>query len=136
MIVNSKQSLSNCIIELKSKFEKYHFLKVVIKKETRTNKQNNWIYEAYNMISKQSDLTPIEVRRYCKLNLGLVILFENDEDSASRWRLMMKSLGYEERLKAMDLISVTSLFDTEQGAKYINSIIIEYQTFELPEKQT
>ena len=51
------------------------------------------------------------------------------------WRGIMRNLAYEERLKAMDLISVSSLFDVDQGKRYIESIMIEYQKYRLPEKQ-
>jgi hypothetical protein len=87
------------------------------------------------MISIQTGETPQEVRRYCKYTFGLVILVENHPDIAKRFRTMFKSLTYEDRLKAMDYIDVTSKFNVTQGSRYIESIINHYQDYELPDKQ-
>jgi len=134
MIINSKQSLTDAIIELENEFEKHKWLSVKISKGSRTLKQNAWINLAYAMLEKQGDMTAAELRRYCKYTFGLPILFEEDLSAADSFRKMMKSVNYEERLMSMDLISVTSLMSPDQGARYINEIAMHYQQYRLPEK--
>lgn len=134
MIVNSLQALDDCMLELKGSFDKHHWLYVKIQAGTRTLKQNAWINKAYEMLEKQGDMTSVEYRRLCKFKLGLQILFQDDPESATRWRTMYKWLNYEDKLLTMDIVPVTSLFSPDQGAQYINAMIIEFNDKQLPSK--
>ncbi len=135
MIVNSKQSLDDAIIQMENDFHKYKWLSIKVSKGSRTSRQNQWIYKAYSMLEKQGDMTAAEYRRYCKYNFGLAIVFEKDLEMASIYRKMLRKLDYESQMLAMDMITVTSNFDVEQGARYINEIINHFNDKRLPEKQ-
>jgi len=132
-IVNSKESAVECYQIIKDMFQKHKYLRVKIQEGSRTLDQNHWIYQAYSMIATQTGDTPTQVRRYCKLTFGLVILFSDDEEAAKRWRTMLRSITHEEKLEAMDQVDVTSSFTVKEGSTYIKSIIDNYQGLDLPE---
>lgn len=137
MIVNSLQALDECVLELNSAFDEHKWAYVKIQTGSRTLKQNAWINKAYAMLAdkrNKGDMTIVEYRRYCKFALGLPILFKDDPENAQIWRKMFSGLSYEDKLKSMDMMPVTSLFSPEQGAEYIEAIIIEYQGRRLPSK--
>lgn len=135
MIINSEQSLSDHIIQVKADFKKHKWLQIKVSKGSRTLKQNAWIYKAYEMLSKQGDMTYIEYIRYCKYTFGLKILFAKYPDMRERFVKIKRMLGYEEMLEMMDRVNVTSDFDVEEGSQYINEIINHFQGFELPSKE-
>ena len=135
MIINSKQSLSDAIIQIENDFEKYRWLQLKISKGSRTLKQNAWINLAYEMLSKQGDMTTQEYRRHCKYHFGLPILFANDRETAKMWWKALKNLTYEERLLAMDFVEVTRNFSVEEGIQYINEISNHFNDKRLPEKE-
>ncbi len=135
MIVNSKQSLSDCIIELKLDFEANKFLSVKIEKATRLQIQNRWIQQFYNMVSKQSGQPRQDLVNHCKYWYGLPILFIDEIEMSVIWHKMMKALSEPERLKSMEKTSVTSLFNVKECSDYIEQLIINYiDNYELPEK--
>lgn len=134
LIVNSKDSAFDAYQEILESFDKHKFIRVKITAETRTLRQNAWIYKAYQMLGAQGDMTQSEYRRYCKYHFGLNILFEDDPESAVIWRKMLKSVSYEDKLLSMDRIDVTSAFNPDQGARYIQEIINAFSDKQLPEK--
>jgi len=134
-IVNSKESAAECCNEILSAFKKHHFVRVKIKQETRTDRQNNWQFQAYTMLEAQGDLTRFEYRNYCKYHFGLAIRAADDRLFSALMRPMLLKLAYEDRINAMAFIDVTSTFDVEQMALYINEIAIHFQDKQLPEKQ-
>jgi len=133
-IVNSKQSIDSCYIALCQEFKKHKYLRVKIERESRTLKQNAWTHQAYKMLAAQGDMTQSEYRNYCKFHFGLSILFADDPESADRWRIMLKSIPYEDRIKSMKDVDVTSTFNIDQMVEYINEIINHYSDKQLPEK--
>ena len=134
MIINSKQSLSDAIIELKNDFEQHKWLQVKVSKGSRTLRMNAWWNKAYDMLGRQGDMTLVEYRRHCKYTFGLPILFADDQETADIWRTVFKSVDYEQRLIMMDKMDVTKLFNVDEGSKYIHEIINAFSHFELPEK--
>lgn len=134
-IVNSKESAAECCTEVLNFFKEHHYIRVSIKAETRTERQNNWQFQAYKMLEAQGDLTRYEYRNYCKYHFGLSIRAESDQLFAALMRPMLLKLTYEERIKAMAFIDVTSTFDVEQMASYINEMSIHFADKQLPEKQ-
>ena len=135
MIVNSKQSAKDAACEIIDMQVTHKYLQVSIKKATRTNLQNAWIYKAYSMLEKQGDMTAAEYRNYCKYTFGLPILFASDNDTSTAWRIMLKSIPYEGRLLAMEQMQVTSLFSADEMGRYIDAICKAFNDKQLPEKQ-
>lgn len=133
-IVNSKSSASEACTALLVEFKKYHYIRVKIERETRTLKQNAWIYQAYAMLEAQGDMTTSEYRNYCKYHFGLSIRAASDPDFAVLLKPMLKALIYEDRLKSMMFVEITSTFDVGQMTSYINEIINHFPNKLLPDE--
>lgn len=133
-IVNSKQSIDSCYIALCQQFRKHKYLRVKIERESRTLKQNAWTFQAYLMLEAQGDQTASEYRNYCKYHFGLAIRAAKEPEFAEILKPMLLNLCYENRLKAMSFVDVTSTFDVNQMIQYINEIVNHYPDKQLPEK--
>ena len=133
-IVNSKNALESCYIALCQQFKKHKYLRVKIERESRTLKQNAWTFQAYKMLEAQGDQTASEYRNYAKYHFGLAIRAAKEPEFAEILKPMLLNLCYEDRLKAMSFVDVTSTFDVEQMISYINEIINHFHDKQLPEK--
>lgn len=133
-IVNSKQTVESCYIALCQMFKKHKYLRVKIERESRTLKQNAWTFQAYKMLEAQGDQTSSEYRNYCKYHFGLAIRAAKEPEFAEILRPMLSNLTYENKLKSMSFVDVTSTFDVDQMIQYINEMINHFQDKQLPEK--
>ena len=86
------------------------------------------------MLAVQGDMTELEYKAYCKTKLGLAILKETYSERVEMLRQLYKAVGYEQFQKFMIDEPVTSLFDLDQGARYINEIIAHFNGYDLPRK--
>lgn len=92
----------------------------------RSNKQNRLQRLWMNEIAEQrGDMSPEEVRGYCKLTIGVPILRSENEDFCKRYDEVVKPMPYEQKLAIMmeplDL-PVTRLMTTRQHAAYLDGI--------------
>lgn len=89
----------------------------------RTKEQNRlqflWAREA---AEQRGDRTPEEQRNEWKLRFGVPILREDSPEFRETYDRLIKPLTYEQKLKAMDLISVTSLLKVKQMVRYLDAI--------------
>ena len=134
MIVNSKESAKECYCEILNQFIKHKFLNIKIAKDSRTLAQNRWQFKAYSMLEKQGDMSAAEYRNVCKFNHGLSIRARDEPEFATLLRPMLQALTYEQKIKSMSFIDVTSLFNVEQMGEYIEAICKAYNDKQLPEK--
>lgn len=136
MIVNSDQSFSDFIIQAKSDYKKHGWLQIKISKGSRTLKQNAWINKAYDMLSRQIEGHSIPYfRNYCKYTFGLPILFADDVELAEAYKSMLCSLSMDKKLKAMELVKVTSEMSPDEASQYIDAIRERFINYELPSKE-
>ncbi|MGB1303990.1 hypothetical protein [Pseudoalteromonas marina] len=133
-IINSKQKAEDCAKSIMELFDKHKWLLISIKAGNRTIKQNAWMHQAYKMLSTQGDMTELEYKAYCKTKLGLAILKETYPERVDVLRELLKLIGYEQFQMFMIDEPVTSLFDLDQGARYINEITAHFNGYELPRK--
>lgn len=88
----------------------------------RSLAQNDLSHMWYREIADQcGDQTPLEIKRYCKLNIGVPILMEN-EKFARKYSAIMNDVPYEYQLEAMDLLDVTSAMSTKQMTEYLEQM--------------
>lgn len=89
----------------------------------RTKEQNRlqflWAREA---AEQRGDRTPEEQRSEWKLRLGVPIMREDSPEFRETYDRLIKPLSYEQKLKAMELISVTSLMKVRQMVRYLDAI--------------
>jgi hypothetical protein len=99
-----------------------------IESEKRSIDQNSMIYAVYSEIVKQvEDQTLTDIRRECKLLHGVVILRRDDADFRELYDTgVLRSLSYEQKLRAMDILPVTSRMNKKQATEYVENVIRHY----------
>lgn len=99
------------------------------KKEDRTSKQNRLSHLLYTAIQKyyQQD-SFVQIKCKCKYHLGLPIIIQEAPDLADRFKSVLVNLDYEKRIESMQLLSLTSLFNVSQFAKYLTAIYQHYES--------
>jgi len=103
--------------------------KVTIKpyKRDRSVEQNAVMHGWFSQISKTlGEDTPEEVKRFCKLTLGVPILRGADEDFCAFYDKALKGLSYEQKIEAMKYLDVTSLFSTDQMLEFMTAMQTTY----------
>lgn len=96
--------------------------------EKRSLDQNAMFYALYTQIAAQAgDQSVKDVRRECKLTIGVPILRASDPEFKLLYDKCIKdALTYEEKLAAMDVLPVTRRMDKKQGTEYIDTILRDY----------
>lgn len=90
----------------------------------RTIPQNDHFWAIYNDVRMQrGDMTETDVVRMMKLHCGVPILRADDADYRAKYDRSILHLPYEYKLEAMDIWPVTSLFNVDQGIRYIDAMI-------------
>lgn len=94
-----------------------------VKGRDRTREQNRlqflWAREA---AEQRGDRTAEEQRNEWKLIHGVPIMREDSPEFRDTYDALIKPLPYPAKLKAMDLISVTSLMRVRQMVRYLDAI--------------
>jgi len=80
----------------------------------------------YPIIGRQTGQTGEEVRRECKLNLGIPILLEEDYEYRRVWDAKFANDSYKQQLYIMRWWPVTRLFSKYQGMDYTETLVREY----------
>lgn len=78
-----------------------------------------WATEAAHQFG---DRTPAEVQADWKLRHGVPILREDSADFRAFYDQSLKMLTYEQKLKAMDYVPVTSLMKVRQMVRFLDTI--------------
>lgn len=88
----------------------------------RSTKQRRLGGKWYTEIAKQTYQGTKEVERYCKLKFGIPILVREREGFSELWERQADDLSYENQLRVMDFLKVTSLLSPKQNAEYLRLI--------------
>lgn len=98
--------------------------KIVFKKNDadRSSKQNRLSHKWYAERSVDTGLGPDEEKCYCKLVFGCPILIEEDEDFANFFNAAIRPLPYDQMMKAMEYVPVTSIMSVKQMTQYMHEI--------------
>ena len=100
----------------------------------RSLDQNSISHEWYFQLSKRYPQDDSQGwKRYCKLHFGVPILRADDEEYRVFYDKFIKQYSYEDKLKAMDFLPVTSLMKTIQFSKYLERMKEEWNFLEFPE---
>lgn len=127
-VINSNRSLNEVIQEITAEYNQHRFVRVWSEAGTnRSTDQNALSHAWYNQISMDlAEQTPEEVKCECKLRFGVPILRAEDPDFAEMYDASIKRhLTYEQKLKAMRFLPVTSLMTKDQISRYLQ--VIQYQ---------
>jgi len=94
---------------------------------TRSFDQNSIINAMYGDIANQSDHEGVvDVRRRCKLHFGVPILRAHDADFRAVYDKIVRPHDYEDKLKIMDFLPVTSRMKKPQATEYIETVMREH----------
>ena len=127
--INSEFTFGAAQEALTQAYKQHRYVQMqLVKGKPRSLDQNALIYKLYNDAARKVEgETPQTVRRYCKLTLGVPLMRVEDSVFRETWDSNIKSsLTYEQKLAIMDFFPVTSRMNTEQEARYIDAIMVEY----------
>jgi hypothetical protein len=126
--VTSPDTLSGFLKKAAALVEEHRQVKFswVVGKD-RTATQNSMTFEIYTTIGKQLNGGDTDhARNECKLTVGVPILREESEDFRKIYDKCIRPLPYEDKIEAMNLISVSSIMTTKQCSRYIDSLLDVY----------
>jgi len=140
LTINSDQSLSSAIGELRDQFKSHRFLRVSIKTgKDRSLDQNSISHAWYEQISRElREETPLGVKNFCKLHYGVPILRAENEEFRQQYDTVLKPLSYDKKLLAMNFLPVTSLMTKAQLSQYLEAMQSAYANrvkLEFPEQE-
>lgn len=102
------------------------FTVTIAKGKKRTVAQNRLQHLWMNEIAQQKgDMTPDDVRAYCKLRIGVPILRAQNEMFRERYDEAVKALSYEQKIALMSEpldLPVTRIMTTKQKTEYLDAI--------------
>lgn len=129
-IVNSTESLSRFIGDLREQWSRHKFLRISV----RTGKQRSLDYNAlthcwYEQVAQETrEDDALGVKAFCKLHFGVPLLRAEDADFREFYDVAMKTaLSYEQKLKAMRFVPVTSLMSQDQIDRYARMVQEHYR---------
>ena len=127
--INSDESLSKFIGEVREKYKQLHYLEISIKERGKHRSlDQNWVSHGwYKKVSlEEGEYTPEEIKRLCKLHFGVPILRADDE-AFNAWCVnVIDLLPYESRVEAMEHLPVTSIMTTKQMSLYMEHMQKHY----------
>jgi len=129
MIVNSQQTLSRALGDIRELWAEGKYLRISIRSgQDRSLPQNSVIHCWYEQVANElREDSPLGVKRFCKLHFGVPILRAEDAEFREMYDSAIKAtLNYEQKLKAMDFIDVTSIMSTKQLTAYMDEMRDHY----------
>lgn len=125
IVINSNDSLQRFMGELREMFGKHRFLRLNVKTgKDRSLDQNALSHCWYEQLARElPEEDALGWKAFCKLQFGVPILRAEDPEFREFYdRSIKASLSYEEKLKAMAYLPVTSLMTTAQLSKYLEAM--------------
>ena len=127
-VINSEASLRKYHRDTDAAYRQHKFLRVTTKEGMgRSIPQNSIAHAWYNEIAVQMADTPENVKCECKLRFGVPILRAEDPEFREVYDAsILRNLTYEQKLKAMIFIPVTSNMTKPQLSRYLEHIQMSY----------
>ena len=92
-------------------------------RKKRTLPQNSISHAWYQQLAMQlREDDAIGWKCYCKLHHGVPLLREEDDDFRYFYDNSVKKMTYEQKLMAMKFLPVTSLMNTDQLSRFLESV--------------
>jgi hypothetical protein len=102
------------------------WVKAVSESRKRSLDQNALMWAIYGEVGQFMGLSVEEAHRYCKLHYGVPILRRDSDEFRRVYDACLKKLLYEQKLKAVMMISVSSIMTTKQAKEYIEDIVRDF----------
>lgn len=116
-VINSADTLSRAIGDLREAWNRHKYLRLTVKTgRDRSLDMNALLHAWIAQIERElREDTAAAIKRECKLVYGVPILRAEDDDFRAFYDAAIKhTLTYEQKLRAMDMISVTSVMTNAQ----------------------
>jgi hypothetical protein len=128
MVINSESSLQSAIGLLREQFQRHRFLRVSTKTgKDRSIPQNAITHVWYEQLARElREDDALGWKCYCKLHHAVPIMRAEDEEFRETYDASIKGLSYEQKLKVMRLLPVTSLMTKEQLSKYAEAVQADF----------
>ncbi|AHX12924.1 hypothetical protein CH75_06395 [Dyella jiangningensis] len=140
-VINSAESLQRVLGDIRQLWNQHKFLRLNIKTgKDRSLDQSALSHVWYAQIAQElREDTPEGVKCECKLRFGVPILRAADADFREMYDTAIRGhLSYEQKLKAMRFLPVTSLMTVKQLSQYLEDVQAHYATrgvvLEFPEE--
>ena len=131
LIVNSTESLQRVLGDIRQMWNEHKFLRLNIKTgKDRSIDQNAISHCWYEQVARElREDSPEGVKCECKLRFGVPILRAADSDFREMYDTAIRGhLSYEQKLKAMRFLPVTSLMTVKQLSQYLVDVQAHYAT--------
>lgn len=124
LIVNSENSLQDSLGIIRELYQRNRYLKITIKiGKSRSEQQNDISHVWYDQLSRElREDNALGWKAYCKLTIGVPILRAEEEEFRANYDASVRHLTYEQKLKAMHFIPVTSLMTKAQLSQYLETM--------------
>lgn len=129
LTINSETTLQSAIGELRTLWHARKYLTLTVRDgKNRSLTQNAISHAWYEQIARELREDDARgVKRYCKLRFGVPILrAEDDEFREAYDGSILRTLTYEQKLMAMDVLPVTSRMNTRQLSAYMEDVQQHY----------
>lgn len=128
MIINSEKSLLSAVDEITESYNLKKYVEISIKiGGKRGLSQNALSHVWYSEIEKSLHWNVGEAKRYCKYHFGIPILRAEDIDFNDALELLKRGrYTYDQKLKMMDILPVTSRMSKDQMKRYLNDVQMHF----------
>lgn len=130
LTINSETSLQAAIGHLREQFRERRYLTLSLKEgKGRSLDQNAISHAWYEQVAAElREDTALGVKRFCKLHFGVPILRAEDEEFRAAYNgALLRTLSYEQKLLAMDVLPVTSRMSVKQLSAYLDAMQQHYR---------
>ena len=129
-VINSAESLSRFIGDVREEWNAAKFLRVTVKTgRARSLDQNAITHAWYQQLANElREDDALGWKCYCKLHHGVPILRAEDADFRETYDGAIRGLSYEQKLKVMRILPVTSLMTRVQLSKYAEAVRDDFRS--------
>jgi hypothetical protein len=129
-LVNTEERMQELLGDLRELWRMHHYLRLNVKVgKDRNADQNALSHVWYSQIARElREESELDVKRFCKLTMGVPILRAEDDTFRDFYDTAIKPhLSYEQKLKAMDALDVTSKMSVRQMQQYLDAMVENYR---------
>ncbi len=128
-LINTEEKFQSLLGDLRDLWRQHHYIRASITSgKDRSLDQNALAHVWYDQVVRElREDDTLGVTRYCKLHFGVPILRAEDDAFREFYDVAIKSnLTYEQKLKAMDALDVTSRMTVPQMKQYLDAMVEHY----------
>lgn len=123
IILNSETALQSFIGDIRQRWQRSKFLRVVVRERSRSLDQNAVTHAWYAQLARElPENDALGWKCYAKLHHGVPILRAEDDEFRDFYDAALKWQSYERKLAAMKQLPVTSIMSVPQLTAYMAAV--------------